>query len=106
MSLVDLNKSVLIATRTGKVILGSEKTIEAVKSGREKLVIVSSNCPKERREKIANYAKLSGLRIYTYPGSSIDLGEACGKPFAVAAMVIREPGDSDILRLVGEEKGG
>jgi large subunit ribosomal protein L30e len=104
--LVDLNRSVLIASRTGRVILGSEKTVEAVKSGRGRLVIVSSNCPKETIEDITSSANLSGMMVYTYPGSAFDLGEACGKPFAVAVMVIREPGDSDILELVGEETGG
>lgn len=106
MSIVDLNKRVMIAVKTGKVLLGSEKAIDAAKNGRGKLIIVSSNCPKEIREKIGSCAGLSGLKVYAYLGSSIDLGEACGKPFAVAAMVIREPGDSDILELAGEEEGG
>jgi len=30
---------------------------------------------------------------------SIDLGAVCGKPFMVSALAIREPGDSDILKL-------
>ena len=101
-----MNKRVLITVKTGKVIIGSEKTIDAAKNSRGKLIIVSSNCPKENREKIDNCARLSGMRVYTYPGSSIELGEACGKPFAVAAMVVREPGDSDILELAGENEGG
>jgi large subunit ribosomal protein L30e len=104
--LVDLNRSVLIAVRTGRVILGSKEAIEAIKSGRGRLVIVSSNCPKEKREDIVSSAKLSEMTVYAYPGSALDLGEACGKPFAVATMVVREPGDSDILELVGEETGG
>ena len=96
----------MIAVRTGRVILGSKESIKAIKSGRGRLVIVSSNCPIETMEDIAGSAKLSSMTVYAYPGSAIDLGEACGKPFAVAAMVIREPGDSDILRLVGEGTGG
>lgn len=106
MSFVDLNKSVLIATRTGKVILGSERTIDATMNGRGKLIIIANNCPADVKERIAGYAGLSGLKVYNYPGSSLDLGEACGKPFTVAAMIIREPGDSDILKLVGEAKDG
>ncbi len=106
MSIVDMNKRVLIAVKTGKVLLGSEKTIDAAKNGRGKLIIISSNCPVENRKEIDDCAGLSGMKVYTYPGSSIELGEACGKPFAVAAMVIREPGDSDILELAGEREGG
>ena len=100
--MVDVNRSVLIAARTGRVILGSARTIDAAKNGRGMLVILSSNCPEERRDSILDYARLSGLKVYEYPGSAIELGEACGKPFAVATMVVRDPGDSDILELVGE----
>jgi hypothetical protein len=30
----------------------------------------------------------------------LDLAAVCGKPFNVSALSIREPGDSDILKLV------
>ena len=106
MSIVDLNKSVLIANRTGKVVLGSEKTIDIAMSGRGKLIILAENCPDKMKDELVNYAKLSELKVYTYPGTSFDLGEACGKPFPVAAMAIRDPGDSDILALTEVEEAG
>jgi large subunit ribosomal protein L30e len=34
-----------------------------------------------------------------YKGSSLDLAAVCGKPFTVSALSIREPGDSEVLKL-------
>jgi len=98
--LIDLNKSMLIAVRTGRVILGSDETFDAAKNGRGRLLILANNCMVEEREEINRAAELSGIDVFTYPGSSLELGDICGKPFPVAAMIIREPGDSDILELV------
>ena len=41
----------------------------------------------------------TGLFIYTYEGSSVQLGKACGKPFMVSALAIVDPGESDLLSL-------
>jgi len=35
-----------------------------------------------------------------FQGSSLDLGALCERPFPVSAMVVREPGDSEVLKLV------
>jgi len=32
-----------------------------------------------------------------YPGDNLELGAACGKPFAVSSLVILDQGSSDIL---------
>ncbi len=37
-----------------------------------------------------------------YKGDSSDLGALCGKPFGVSALTIREPGDSNILKITEE----
>ncbi|RLG95322.1 50S ribosomal protein L30e, partial [Candidatus Bathyarchaeota archaeon] len=46
------------------------------------------------------YCKLSGIPLIVYDGTSLELGAVCGKPFTVSAMTIREPGDSDIMKVV------
>ncbi len=86
---------------TGKVTLGSETTIKAMRSGKARAVIISSNCPKERELEILELAKSSGIRAYRYPGTSLELGEACGKPFPVSAIAVMDPGDADLTKLGG-----
>ncbi|MGZ7047067.1 MAG: 50S ribosomal protein L30e, partial [Methanobacterium sp.] len=66
-----------------------------------KLVIIAKNCPEEVREDVMYYSKLSEVPVYTYEGSSVDLGSVCGKPFTVATLIIKDPGDSTILEVMG-----
>lgn len=96
---VDVNKQLQIAVRTGKVGFGVQEALDAARFARAKLLIVASNCPDEFRSDIVRYAKQSSLPIFNYAGNSIDLGAACLKPFMVAALSIKEPGDSEILKL-------
>lgn len=96
----EIDKALNIAIRSGKVLFGSNTAIKSALTGRAKMIIIASNCPQNIREKIKYYCKLSNVPILLYPGSSLDLGSACGKPFTVAALTIRDPGDSNILELV------
>jgi len=98
--MVDINRALLLAVKSGKVVIGSKETLDAVRTGRAKMVVIASNCPPDIRSDIEHYAKLSGTPVFVYPGTSYALGEACEKPYRIAAMAIREPGDSDILKLV------
>lgn len=72
-----------------------------VMAGRVRLVILAYNCPSDIREKIEYCCKLSNTPFIVYPGSSLDLGAACRKPFLVASLAVRDPGDSDILKFSG-----
>ncbi|MEM2995301.1 MAG: 50S ribosomal protein L30e [Candidatus Bathyarchaeia archaeon] len=98
--MIDLDKAIAAAVKTGKVLFGANFALQNAKTGRAKLIILAANCPKTVREDIEYYCKLSNVPIITYKGSSIDLAAVCGKPFTVAALSIREPGDSEILRVI------
>jgi len=97
---MDLDRALLITTRTGKVTYGFKESLEILRSGKAKLVILTQNLPREREEKIRHYAKISGIPILQYNGSSLDLGVVCEKPFPISVMVVRDPGDSEILKMV------
>jgi large subunit ribosomal protein L30e len=97
--MIDVNKAIGTAVKTGKVLLGAKKAVESAKLGRAKLIVVAANCPRNTIEELTYYSKLSGVTVSIYKGTSIDLGVVCGKPYAVSALTVREPGDSDILRL-------
>ena len=95
-----IDQELRLALSTGKVQLGSKAAVRELRRGRAKLAIVSSNCPREARETINIYGKLSETPVMEHPKDSIDLGTLCGKPFPVSAIVINDPGDSKILDLV------
>lgn len=89
----DISKVLRNTLSTGKVMIGTKKTLDAVKNGKAQIVIVSSNCPERTVDQI------KGVQVIKYPGSGVDLGVACGKPFSIAALAVLEPGDSEILSL-------
>ena len=96
---MDLNKQIGMVVKTGKVELGSIQAADAAKSGKARLIVVASNCPEPDKSNILYNAKLSEIPVYMYSGTSADLGTACERPFLVAALTVKEPGDSEILKL-------
>jgi large subunit ribosomal protein L30e len=97
--MIDVKKAIASSVKTGKVLLGINNTVKTAKTGKAKLIIVAANCPITTRKNIEYYCKLSKIPITVYKGTSIDLGMACGKPFAVSALTVKEQGDSEILKL-------
>jgi len=96
---IDVNKAIATTVKTGKVLFGANNAIKNAKIGKARLIIVAANCPQKIREDVTYYCRLSNVPVVIYKGNSIDLGAVCGKPFMVSALTIREPGDSDILRV-------
>jgi large subunit ribosomal protein L30e len=100
VQVTDIEKELVNALKTGTVVLGSRKTLKYVKTGKAKAVIVAANAPPELRSDIVYYARLGGIPVYVYQGTSVELGAVCGKPFTVASLAILDPGSSRILELI------
>lgn len=98
---MDVDRGIRVAVDTGNVTLGSDKSVQGLKLGKGKLVIIAKNCPGDIREDVLYYSKLSDIPIYDYEGTSLELGSVCGKPFTVATLTIKDPGDSSILEIMG-----
>ena len=98
--MVDVNKQIRMAVKTGKVGFGSKDALASSALARAKLIILAKNVREPDKDDILHFAEQSEVPIYVYQGSSLDLGAVCEKPFPVSAIVVREPGDSEILKLV------
>lgn len=96
---MDIEKALKNTIKSGKVYLGSNRTIKAIKENKAKLVIISSNCPEGLEEDFKN----SKVHLYKYKGSNYELGTVCGKPFPVSTLAVIDDGKSGILAL-GENK--
>ena len=96
---MDLNKQINMLVKTGKIALGCSDATDAAKTGKARLIILAANCPEPQKSSILYNAKLSEVPVYTYSGTSVDLAAVCEKPFLVAALTVKEPGDSEILKL-------
>ena len=90
---INVDKSLIKAVKTGKVIVGANRTMDAAADGSAKMVVLASNCPEDIKMKI----KETNVPVLEFEGTSVELGPVCGKPFTIAAMAILEVGESDIL---------
>lgn len=93
---MDFNASLRRAMKTGTVLLGQNSTSTCMNEGKAQMVVVAENCPPLYKQQIMSQEHVF---IYTFRGSSVALGKACGKPFMVSALAIVDPGESDILSL-------
>jgi len=88
---MDLNRALRAAAKTGKLLFGADQTKKAIETKEAKMVILASNSPnpelKEQKD----------VPFIEFPGTNIELGAVCGKPFAISAIAVLEPGDSQIL---------
>ena len=99
--MINVDRALRSSIRTGRVLLGSNKTIDAGLSGQAKLIIYAADCPQEARMQLETV----DVPVYSYQGIGKDLGSACGKPFSVAALAVIEPGDTEIMALLREIRG-
>lgn len=92
-----INSKLALTVKSGKYALGYKSTLKTLRSGKAKLIIISSNTPPLRKSELEYYAMLAKVVVHHYQGNNIDLGTACGKLFRVGVLSITDAGDSDIL---------
>ncbi len=97
--MIDIDKAIATAVKTGKVSYGTNAAGQSATIGKAKMIILASNCPKNIKDDIEHYSKISGIPVVAYKGASMDLAEVCKKPFIISALTIRETGDSEILKI-------
>ena len=97
--MIDVNKAITTTAKTGKIQLGASSALKSAKVKKAKLILLASNCPQRIRADIEYYCRLSEVPVSIFKGDSSDLGALCGKPFEVSALTIKEPGDSNILKI-------
>jgi large subunit ribosomal protein L30e len=108
--MINIDKAIASAVKTGKVSFGANAALQNAKTGKAKMIILASNCPKDIKDDIEYYGKISKVPVINYKGGSMDLAEVSGKMFIISALSIRESGDSDILKIIEtneiEDTGG
>ena len=98
--MIDVDKALASVVKTGKVTFGANSALQNAKTGKAKMIVLASNCPKDIKEQVEYYGKISKVPVMTYKGTSIDLATLCNKLFIISALSIRETGDSEILKVI------
>jgi large subunit ribosomal protein L30e len=102
--MIDIDKAIATVVKTGKVSFGANTALQNAKTGKAKMIILAANCPKDIKEQVEYYGKISKVLIMTYKGTSIDLATVCNKLFIISALSIRETGDSEILKVTEDNE--
>ena len=102
IELSDVNRELQKVVSSGEILIGSKETIKALRRRGAKIVIHASNCPEEIKKVFKDRDKKGNgeITVYEYPANSLELGLACGKPYAIASLCITDTGASEILRLL------
>jgi len=72
--------------KSGSLVIGTERTIKALKLGKVQKVLLSSNCPADVEKDINYYAGLSGAEPHKLEYKNEELGAICKKPFSVSVL--------------------
>ncbi len=86
--MMDLAKIIQDKVKKKEVVLGYEKVIKSIKTEHPSMIVMANNIPKERRNIVEHNAKLAKIEVKNFPGSNVDLGVICGKPFNVSILAI------------------
>ncbi|MEX2680329.1 MAG: 50S ribosomal protein L30e [Candidatus Sigynarchaeota archaeon] len=99
-----LNRNLRILVKTGKIVMGEKNVLRQLRTGQMKLLIIADNLPEPYKNKLLHHVSLQNrkIEVFTYPGSSIDLGNQAGRPHMVGAIGVEQAGDSKIIDVVKE----
>lgn len=96
--MIDVGKALKITAKKGKVKIGARQTKLSIDDEAAKLIVMAKNCPYS--SEIKKLSKKKKIPVYDYNSSSIELGYACGKAFAISVFAVLEDGGSNIIQLV------
>ena len=72
--------------KAGNFVIGTEKAIKNLRTGKVQKVLVSSNCPAKVEKNIINYAGMSGAEVSKLEYPNDELGVICKKPFSISVL--------------------
>ena len=72
----------------GKLVIGGERTMKLLKTGKAKHVYLSKNCSSEVCEDVKRYAGLGGIEVTSLDVASEELGALCRKPFGISIISV------------------
>jgi large subunit ribosomal protein L30e len=98
-----LEKVIKAAIAADKYKSGVKEVLQSIKGS--KLIIVSKSVASDDRVKLEEQAKASNIAVYEYPGTSVQLGKLCNKPFRITVIAIKSGTAEEIDAIVSEKEG-
>jgi large subunit ribosomal protein L30e len=96
-----LEKVIKDAVAADKYKSGFKEVLQSVKG--TKLIIVSKSIDSADRAKLEEQAKTANVAVYEYPGTSVQLGKLCNKPFRITAIALKSGTAAEIDAIMSEK---
>jgi len=96
----ELEREIKNLVRTGRFILGARKSVRALLLGKAKAVVVADKILPAVEADVVHYAKLGGVPVIRFPGTSYELGLACGRQHPVSVIAVLDFGESRLGEVV------
>jgi len=96
-----LEKVIKDAVAAEKYKSGVREVLQSVKGST--LIIVSKSIDSDDRTKLEEQAKTANVAVYEYPGTSVQLGKLCNRPFRVTAIAIKSGTAAEIDAIMSEK---
>ncbi|MBW2981304.1 50S ribosomal protein L30e [Candidatus Woesearchaeota archaeon] len=74
------------AVKEKKIIIGTLRTMKALKLGKVSKIFLTLNCPEDVKEDIEYYSKLGKVKVVKLKQPSVELGTICKKPFPISVL--------------------
>jgi large subunit ribosomal protein L30e len=74
----------------GKVILGTDRVMKALRNSATQKVFLASNTTEKTKEDVNHYANLSEVKIVNLELDNEELGVFCKKNFFISVLAIEE----------------
>lgn len=95
----EVEKQIRVIQKTGKLKYGIKNVIKSLQRGEVKVVILATKIPEDMKLIIRYLCALTKTPVVEFPGTSAELGVACGRPHLVSSVAVLDVGASSILDL-------
>ena len=85
-----LTDDIQAAIKSNKAVIGFKKCLDAIKNNKPKLIVIADNLPEDMKKEIESGCRGAAIKLEVFPGSSQNLGVACGKPFPISTLAIKD----------------
>ena len=97
-----LEKVIKEAVTSDKYKSGLKEVLQSIKG--TKLIIISKSIKNDDKAKLDEQAKTANVAIYEYPGTSVQLGKLCNKPFRITAISIKSGTAAEIESIISNKE--
>lgn len=89
MTEMDISSELKKAIKENNAVIGTERTVKALKTGKLVKVYLSSNCPARVKADIETYSRMTNAAVETLSVPNDELGVICKKPYSISVLGLK-----------------